>query len=132
MCIVTWHVSGRDFEVDGFVRRFPEMEEIDVWHRGERAPLRQVREKSGFSLLIFDGDGPSGAMRAVRQAFTELSEVHAALEGLDVRSELRIGLNVGSKKSFVPVLSFAAEDMAFLARLGVAVEVVGYPTSDEE
>ena len=49
-----------------------------------------------------------------------------------VQSHLRFGLFVGAKDSFVPWLSFAAEDLEFFARLGVEIAVLGYPVSDED
>ncbi|EPX57178.1 hypothetical protein D187_006932 [Cystobacter fuscus DSM 2262] len=39
---------------------------------------------------------------------------------------------MGAKDSFAPCLSFAAEDLEFFARLGVEVDVLGYPVSDED
>ncbi|WNG16801.1 hypothetical protein [Cystobacter fuscus] len=132
MCIVTWFVSGRDFDVDGFLNRFPTLECEDSWHRGDEGLLRKVLEDSGFSLTLFDGKNPKGAVQAVRSALDQMRDVHAALAELGVRSRLRFGLFVGAKESFVPTLSLAVEDLEFFARLGVAVEVLGYPVSDKD
>ncbi|OJH38711.1 hypothetical protein [Cystobacter ferrugineus] len=132
MCIVTWFVSGRDFDVDGFLKRFPAFECDDSWRRGDDGLARKVREDSGFSLTLFEGKNPKGAVQAVRSALDQRRDVYAALAELSVQSKLHFGLYVGAKDSFVPALSLAAEDLEFFARLGVTVVVLGYPVSDDD
>lgn len=132
MCIVTWSVSGRDFEVDAFLERFPELKIDGSWHRGDKGPLKRVAENSGFSVLLFEGKDAKGAVQATRRALEALERVRGALADSSVQSRLRFGLYVGDKDSFVPSLSFDAEDLQFFSRAGVAIEVLGYPVSEDD
>ncbi|MBM7117022.1 hypothetical protein [Archangium primigenium] len=137
MCIVTWVVSGQDFAAYAFLERFPKLKrkleaEDDVWSRGDPVGTKRQRVDGGFSLTIFDEDTTEGAVAEARRVLLALEPVRAALEGQEVQSVLRIGLYVGTQKSFVPVLNLSREDLQFFAQAGVSVTVLGYPTSEDE
>ncbi|WP_434390251.1 hypothetical protein [Melittangium boletus] len=134
---MTWVVSGQDFAAHAFLDRYPKLKrkleaEDDVWNRGDPVGAGRQREDGGFSLTICDGDTTAGAVEKIRRVLQTFEPLRVELRGHQVQSELRIGLYVGSRKSFVPVLHFSQEDLQFFAQAGVSVTVLGYPTSDDE
>lgn len=126
-----WRSSGEDFDVDAFVRRFPELGIDSIYRRGELFGKR-VSQSSGFNCVLAE-EGEFG--ECVDESLAALEEIAPALRvlaSLGVESEIDFGLLVGGSDFFVRSACLGPAEMLRFAEAGLAVRFTAYPWDEDE
>jgi len=125
-------VSGEAFDVDTFLGRFSTLRPDRVWHRGEARLGGRVSKGSGFSLVLAETEDTTSAATRVGAFLSERGELFVELAKCGASSTVDFSLEVGAPERFTESIRFPPDLLALLGRLGLELEVTGYPVSDEE
>ncbi|MET0551662.1 MAG: hypothetical protein ABW221_01400 [Vicinamibacteria bacterium] len=115
--------------MDAFVSRH-ELSVDRVWHRGESRRRGGVQDESGFDLTAADVDSLDALGQEVSSFLEESRSMRASLAAAGAHAELHVGLMV---YEVMPTsVRFSPRLLAALAREGIALEVTGYPCSEDD
>jgi len=92
---------------------------------------RRVHKESGITVEISDTNTSVQLIEEVCAFFGALSSAAENKLSSAISRELSVGFTVGDTEQFVGSLSFSPELMAKLAKCGIVLSIVAYPTSDE-
>ena len=130
MNLAVLRVEGRSYALNsllGMLRRKPDAE----WKAGELRRRGGNYEDSGFTLTIADATTPHDMVIAVRQFLTECNGQAVFFSAQGLTAELSVGVTVGDTAQFVASIELTSGDLSMMGRLGLALSVTAYPTSDE-
>ncbi|XXF77592.1 hypothetical protein P2318_31750 [Myxococcaceae bacterium GXIMD 01537] len=128
MIDVVLRVSGEEFDVEGFLERFPEVKPSATWRKGQRRfRTRPPSEDSGFNLPVGEGGSWDASWRSTQRTLEPLREVVKAAVASGAAASLDIGCLVGAPDAYAPQVSLELADMEFLVKLGVSVVLTAYP-----
>jgi hypothetical protein len=128
-CVLT--ISGRNFNVDAFLARYPQVRPTTLWRRGEPRHRRPAHADSGFTLASRE----ASTWEELRQRTMKVIEVLAPVLERARRAGAEVGfdfaLYVGARP-FTTSASFSTADMRAFLRVGADVTVSAYPVAEEE
>ncbi len=130
MSTAVFRTGGPDFDVDAFLTKSPGIRVESVWRRGEVVLSRRVRKESGFAAPIAESEDSHAVMESLSRFLSRCSSLIADLAASGATSVIDISLEVGSDRHYTRSLQFAPDVRRQLARLGVGLEISGYPVSD--
>ncbi len=129
MNLAVLRVEGKGYALNSLLdtlRRKPDAE----WKAGELRRRGGKYEESGFTLTIADVTTPHDMVIAVRQFLTECNEQAVFFSAQGLTAELSVGVTVGDTAQFVASIELTSGDLSMIGRLGLALSVTAYPTSD--
>ncbi len=130
MFMINFDAESRTIDVSTMLER-PFAYETSHWKFGEKRRNGKSHETNGFSACLPDADSWSEAVSLMKGFWKSHEGLLSQLASAGAQKEFRLGVFVGSEKSFAPSLSFPVELMSELSALGIAVTVSCYPTNDE-
>lgn len=122
--------AGQAFDVDSFLRAFPDIRPERVWHRDEPG-LRGPVAENGFSALITECEESVELVQRIGHFLGRCSQLLVELAASGAASVIDISLEVGSKRHYTRSIRLDRGLLEHCARLGVEVEISGYPVTDE-
>lgn len=130
MNLVILIIEGPD-EVLETVRLLLDLLTDKRWISGQPRRRGGLHTTSGFSVTLADAENPGEMLAAIREfvARCEAKGIGFSLDGLS--AEISIGMTVGDSTQFVASVDLSPSDLLSLGRLGAAISVTAYPTSDE-
>ena len=134
MTAAVWRVSGETFDVDGFLRNHPTLDENvnAVWHKGEAWRGGRVHAESGFNATLFESASTAEVSDDMEKALQQWRGVAEALLAQGAESTIDVALMVGGEKSFASSVFVDAKVLQLLATLKIGLEISAYPVSDED
>lgn len=129
--MAVWRVGGGDFDVDAFLRRFPEFEPDGFWRKGESQGRRgSPAVASGFNVTLIEGCSRADLAEELHLALDDFREEMKAA-GQEAEQSVDIGLMVGVD-ALVSGLRFEVPLMRRLADLRIELELSVYLCSSDE
>ncbi|MCU0727139.1 MAG: hypothetical protein MUE73_15360 [Planctomycetes bacterium] len=133
MLLVTWRVSGKEFDVDSFVAEFA-LEPYVVFRAGEaRSRGRGLHTESGFNHPVGrDDDDLDHALEDMRVFLRERRTVLEAIVQRGAASSLAVGFTVGDDQHFTRSVHIPPDLLREMALADVELEVSAYPCGGDE
>jgi hypothetical protein len=122
--------ASPSFDVDAFLRRFPELRPDSVFRREDQVRIGRANTTSGFSLTIPERESRAEALLEIHAAIERWKPIIEALREEGVRPSLDVSLFVGGEHAFVEGLSFPSDELRWLWERGIELEITAYPASD--
>lgn len=120
-------VNAKQFDVDGFLARHPELKPSALWREGELKRNQKV-ETSGFNVPIVEGEDHAILLANLRAALGTLAPVLAELRAQRAILVLDVGVFATDEQPW-PSFHLAPGDLSMIAELGLTLEVSFYPKS---
>ncbi|MFY3744659.1 hypothetical protein ACOQFB_12160 [Anaeromyxobacter sp. Red801] len=128
-CLLT--ISGRDFDVDVFLAKFPRLKPTACWRRGEPRFRKPAHEDSGLSLALREAARWAELRARTVRAIEALAPVIKTAHEAGAEVGLDFALFVGAQP-FTSSVSFSEEDLHLFSGLRGGVTVSAYPVANEE
>ena len=129
---VHYRISGPSLDVDGLLAAARPAGQHEVWHRGDPLDEGQRARTSGVQIEVVDHDDAADVLEAIEAFLDDESAFLAAVGRVateETQSVLACALWVYAD---APVsLAVPPETLRRLAEAGVALEVSGYPRTDD-
>ena len=133
MIDIVLRAASPDFDVDGFLERFPGLRPDSRWRVGDRQlRSRPPMREAGFRKAIGGADAWDDVWPLARAALVELRAVLELLARDNIPRELDIGVLAMGPETNVRQLSLAPDDLDFLREMGLSLTVTVYPVDEEK
>lgn len=119
-------IFGSNFDVDGFLGRYPKLGPDAVWRRGDVRRGRAPATSSGFNITIGEGRAWLSAV----DRFCESAVARALLadaQGSGAEAVLDVAVGVGGESTYTAAVSFSSGKLRLFADLGATLVVSAYP-----
>lgn len=132
MLLAEWRVASPSFDVDAFLRKFPELQPDVVWHVGDKKLRGRVCETSGFNAHLGEAETVEELLAKTRESLEHWRSVLLELHGMHVASEVDFGMTVGTRRFFTRSIRLEPEQLHWFYERGLAVVVSAYPAAEED
>ncbi len=100
-----------------------------MWKEGESGRDGKKYLSSGLMIEIAETSKPSTMIEEIRKFVTRCDTLGLSFN--NVRAQISVGVTVGDSKQYMANFEFNEDDLKTLGKLGLALSVSCYPTSDE-
>ncbi|BDG05991.1 hypothetical protein [Anaeromyxobacter oryzae] len=122
-------VGSPTFDPHALLAAHPEVKPYDVWRAGDPFLRGRTRSKSGFAVDLGSGAKCSTVVRRCIEKIRTMTPALRKARKAGATSELDIGV-MPDARWFVLSTRFSPDDLAVLAKAGVALCVSSYPAHD--
>lgn len=122
-------VSGNEDSVAAFLASNERLSPDSTWKAGERDWKGRTRERSGFNLLLADGNEWEPLVGSALRRLAELAAGLLALRESGATVEVDFAIDAGARGSAYGSAWFSPEALGTISSLGLELRITAYPVS---